>query len=190
MKDLSQCAWMCGYSNQLTSATGITMVMLKRRIFMSKQPTDVQYAFSVIETSISVDDTVSLHIGSWLVGAGGCLVGEWESYSQAVLSTKLGLAFHPLAMLDSNIHTFKKLCIPNVHVCVNNIIIKYAQSFYINWHIKAVNELNEYQIYSCVSLLQRLFLDFHSHCCDFLVVMLVQWSGMWILRCCLVSQSP
>ena len=41
---------------------------------MSKQPTDVQYSFS--EIFISVDDTDSLHISSWLVGAGGGLVGE------------------------------------------------------------------------------------------------------------------
>ena len=69
---------MCGYSKQLTSATGITMVMLKRRLFMSKQPTDVQYSFLAILKNffISTDDTASLHIDSWLLGAGGGLVGE------------------------------------------------------------------------------------------------------------------
>ena len=50
------------------------MVMLKRRIFMSKQPTDVQCSFS--ETFISLDNTASLHISSCLLGAGGGLVGE------------------------------------------------------------------------------------------------------------------
>ena len=75
--------------------------MLKRRILVSKQPTDVQYSFS--EIIISVDDTDSLHISSWLVGAGGGLVGEWEWYFQAMLLTKLAQAFYPLVMLDSNI---------------------------------------------------------------------------------------
>ena len=50
------------------------MVMLKRRIFMSKQPADVQYPFKKL--FFSVDNTASLHIGSWLVGAVGGLVRE------------------------------------------------------------------------------------------------------------------
>ena len=48
----------------------------------------MQYSFSVmLTTSLSVDDTASLHIGNWLVGAGGGLVGESEWCFQAVLST-------------------------------------------------------------------------------------------------------
>ena len=44
---------------------------------MSKQPTDVQYSFlAILKTFISIDNTASLHIDSWLLGAGGGLVGE------------------------------------------------------------------------------------------------------------------
>ena len=56
---------MCEYSKQLTLAAGITMVMPKRRIFRSKQPTDVQYSFSVI-----------LRNFYFLVGAGGIQLGR------------------------------------------------------------------------------------------------------------------
>ena len=68
---------MCGYSMQLTVATGITTVMLRRKILMSKQLIDVPYSFlAFIATYISAENTGSLHIGSWLVGAGVGLVEE------------------------------------------------------------------------------------------------------------------
>ena len=103
-------------------------LMLKRKIFMSKQPNDVQYTFSVIIRKFYFCRRYRFIAYRQLVGWCWGWLGRREWYSQAVLSTKLGLAFHPLAMLDSNIHTFKSCVYPVYIYSVNNIIC--AQPFY------------------------------------------------------------